>query len=75
MNNLFLLTDDAHSYGASYYDAYRDEVRYAGSFGDAGVFSFYPVKHITTAEGGIIILKDQELHNKLKSIWKKYQIN
>jgi dTDP-4-amino-4,6-dideoxygalactose transaminase len=31
---------------------------HAGLFGDAGCFSFYPVKHITTAEGGMIIARD-----------------
>ena len=34
---------------------------HVGLHGDAGVFSFYPVKHLTTAEGGIIILKDSDL--------------
>ena len=36
--------------------------------GDVGVFSFYPVKHFTTAEGGMIILKDNNLAKKLKLI-------
>jgi dTDP-4-amino-4,6-dideoxygalactose transaminase len=39
---------------------------HAGLHGDVGVFSFYPVKHITTAEGGVIILKDKALYDKLK---------
>ena len=42
-NNLFLLTDDAHSYGANYFVSRKDEIRYAGSFGDVGVFSFLPI--------------------------------
>ena len=67
-NNLFLLTDDAHSYGASYYDVYRDEVRYAGSFGNAGVFSFYPSKIITTAEGGMITTNDDELAERCRVV-------
>ena len=29
--------------------------RHVGLFGDAGCFSFYPVKHITTAEGGMFV--------------------
>ena len=40
--------------------------KHTGLFGDAGVFSFYPVKHITTGEGGMIILKDKKLYSKLK---------
>lgn len=59
-HNLFLLEDCALSPGASV-----DSV-HTGLHGDAGVFSFYPVKHITTAEGGMIILKDSELAAKLK---------
>jgi dTDP-4-amino-4,6-dideoxygalactose transaminase len=58
--SLFLLEDCALSPGALV-----DGV-HTGLHGDAGVFSFYPVKHITTAEGGMIILKDSELAAKLK---------
>jgi len=39
--------------------------QHAGSFGDVGVYSFYPVKHITTAEGGIIMAQDDELAHQL----------
>tara|TARA_R110000851_G_scaffold61718_2_gene142162 strand:+ start:797 stop:1948 length:1152 start_codon:yes stop_codon:yes gene_type:complete len=67
-NNLFLLTDDAHAYGASYYDTYGGEVRCAGSFGDAGVFSFYPSKIITTAEGGMITTNNNELAEKCRVV-------
>jgi len=59
-HGLFLLEDCALAPGA-----WVDGV-HAGLHGDAGVFSFYPVKHITTAEGGIIILKDAELAAKLR---------
>lgn len=31
---------------------------HAGLMGDAGAFSFYPVKHITTAEGGMVVSKN-----------------
>lgn len=34
---------------------------HAGLFGDCGCFSFYPVKHMTTAEGGMLITRDAEL--------------
>jgi dTDP-4-amino-4,6-dideoxygalactose transaminase len=39
---------------------------HAGLVGDCGVFSFYPVKHMTTAEGGMIILKDADLAAQLR---------
>jgi len=40
--------------------------RHSGLHGDVGVFSFYPVKHFTTAEGGMIITKDKQLADKLR---------
>ena len=39
---------------------------HVGTIGDVGVFSFYPVKHFTTGEGGIIITKNKNLAKKLK---------
>ena len=45
---LFLLEDAAHAHGAAFAG------RPAGSIGDAGAFSFYPTKVITSGEGGMI---------------------
>lgn len=59
-HDLFVLEDCALAPGASV-----DGV-HAGLHGDAGVFSFYPVKHLTTAEGGMIILRDGELAGRLR---------
>ena len=59
-HNLFVLEDCALSLGG------RVKNKHTGLLGDAGVFSFYPVKHITTAEGGMIILKNKKLAEKLK---------
>ncbi len=59
-HDLFVLEDCALAPGA------RVDGIHAGLLGDAGVFSFYPVKHITTAEGGMIILRDGELAQKLR---------
>lgn len=39
---------------------------HAGLLGHAGSFSFYPVKHMTTAEGGMVITDDAELAAKLR---------
>ena len=39
---------------------------HAGLHGDAGCFSFYPVKHLTTAEGGMLITKDAALASSIK---------
>lgn len=41
---------------------------HAGLHGDVGCFSFYPIKHITTAEGGMIVTRDDELAARLKRL-------
>ena len=57
---LFILEDCALGIGAKYNN------QHVGTIGDAGVFSFYPVKHFTTGEGGIIITNNKKLAKKLK---------
>ena len=62
---LYLLEDCALALGASV------EKKHVGLIGDVG-FSFYPVKHITTGEGGMIILNSKKILKiikKKKSIW------
>jgi perosamine synthetase len=39
-----------------------------GSFGDISTFSFYPNKHITTGEGGIIVTDNEQLAEKCRSL-------
>ncbi|SHD76649.1 UDP-4-amino-4,6-dideoxy-N-acetyl-beta-L-altrosamine transaminase [Schnuerera ultunensis] len=57
---LIVIEDAAHSFGAEYKD------KKIGSLVDMTTFSFHPVKHITTGEGGMITTNDDELYNKLK---------
>jgi perosamine synthetase len=38
---------------------------HAGLFGDAGTFSFYPVKHITTGDGGMLVTRHEDLAKKI----------
>ena len=38
-----------------------------GSFGDVSIFSFYPNKHVTTGEGGMLLVDDSELDERAKS--------
>lgn len=38
---------------------------HAGLFGDVGTFSFYPVKHITTGDGGMLITRHGDLAQKI----------
>tara|TARA_B100000963_G_scaffold83164_1_gene70875 strand:- start:19087 stop:20247 length:1161 start_codon:yes stop_codon:yes gene_type:complete len=42
--------------------------KHVGLFGDVGVFSFYPVKHMTSGEGGIIITNKKKIYDQLKYI-------
>ena len=53
--NLKLVEDCALAVGA------RWEGRHVGLFGDIGTFSFYPVKHLTTAEGGMFVSRHREV--------------
>lgn len=54
-NNLFLVEDAAHAQGSTI------DGKYAGALGDAGAFSFYPTKVMTTGEGGIITTDSDKL--------------
>jgi perosamine synthetase len=39
-----------------------------GSFGDISIFSFYPNKHVTTGEGGMIVMDSDELADKCQGL-------
>jgi len=65
---LYLFEDCALALGATI------KGKHVGTFGDAGFFSFYPVKHITTAEGGMIILNNIK-HSKLLRKKKAFGYN
>lgn len=58
----FVIEDAAHAPGAEL-DGKR-----AGSFGDAGCFSFYPTKIMTTGEGGMLVTGDRELAESVRSL-------
>ena len=60
-NNLFLIEDCAHAIGAKF------ENKHAGTFGDAGCFSFYPTKNITTIEGGMVICNSKNTAQGIQS--------
>ncbi|TAH39140.1 MAG: DegT/DnrJ/EryC1/StrS family aminotransferase [Bacteroidetes bacterium] len=52
---LFLIEDAAEMHGQTY------KGKACGSFGTISIFSFYPNKHITTGEGGMIVCDDDKL--------------
>jgi perosamine synthetase len=60
--NLFLIEDAAEMHGQTY------KGKKCGSFGDISIFSFYPNKHITTGEGGMIVTNNQELSLKCQKL-------
>lgn len=59
-NNLIIIEDASHALGATYKD------RKIGSISDMTIFSFHPVKHITTGEGGMITTNNKEYYERLK---------
>jgi len=60
--NLYLIEDSAEALGSLYKN------RKCGSFGEAGVFAFYPNKQITTGEGGIILTNNKKIYELCRSM-------
>ncbi|WP_298262446.1 DegT/DnrJ/EryC1/StrS aminotransferase family protein [uncultured Lutibacter sp.] len=60
--NLFLIEDAAEVHGQTY------KGKMCGSFGDIAIFSFYPNKHITSGEGGMLLTNDENLDKKAKKL-------
>ena len=74
-NKIRVIEDAAHSFPSP------TDLGYAGTIGDAGVFSFYVTKTITTAEGGMVCTRDSELarrmtvmrmHGMDRTTWDRY---
>ncbi|MEK7124271.1 MAG: UDP-4-amino-4,6-dideoxy-N-acetyl-beta-L-altrosamine transaminase [Patescibacteria group bacterium] len=59
-NKLFLIEDACHALGAEY------KGRKIGNFADITIITFHPVKHITTAEGGMALTNNKNFYEKLK---------
>lgn len=58
---LKVIEDAAHASGADYFG------KKIGSLSDMTIFSFHPVKHMTTCEGGMVTTDNEELYKKIKS--------
>lgn len=63
-NNLFVIEDAAHAIGSDYKDTKVGSCKYS----DMTVFSFHPVKTITTGEGGAVTTNNEELYKKLLAL-------
>lgn len=58
-HNLKIIEDCALAVGSTY------KGKHVGLFGDAGCFSFYPVKHLTTGDGGMFITRHKDLAERV----------
>jgi CDP-6-deoxy-D-xylo-4-hexulose-3-dehydrase len=59
--NLWVIEDDCDSLGATF------EEKKTGSFGDLATLSFYPAHHITTGEGGAVLINNPSLKKIVES--------
>ena len=71
-NKLKIIEDCAHAIGG------KLNKKHVGTFGDAGCFSFYPTKNLTTFEGGMVITNSKKISETIKTlrnhgITKSYQ--
>lgn len=76
--NLRVIEDAAHAMGTSYKN------KKIGSFGDIQVFSFHPIKNMTSGEGGCVVLNNENekkslslerFHGIDRSIWDRFSKN
>lgn len=59
-HGLRIIEDAAQALGSKF------DGRFAGTFGDAGVFSFHGTKTMTTGEGGMLVTDDDALHERVQ---------
>ena len=63
---LWIIEDACHAPGGYFVDSKGTRHNCGnGDFAELAVFSFHPVKHIATGEGGMITTKDEQLYKKL----------
>ena len=64
--NLWMIEDACHAPGAWFTDSKGNKQKSGnGQFADISIFSFHPVKHIATGEGGMATTNNPELYKKL----------
>lgn len=61
-HNLKIIEDAAEMHGQTY------KGKPCGSFGDISTFSFYPNKHVTTGEGGMLVCDEPDLAERCRSL-------
>ena len=65
---LWIIEDAAEQIGQVYRSRKPKETRVIGSFGDVATFSFYPNKHVTTGEGGMVLTSNDALAEKCRGL-------
>ncbi|NBX69985.1 MAG: UDP-4-amino-4,6-dideoxy-N-acetyl-beta-L-altrosamine transaminase [Proteobacteria bacterium] len=64
--NLWILEDGCHAIGGGFYDSNQRFVPVGSCvYSDITTFSFHPVKHIATGEGGMVTTNDSEVYRRL----------
>ena len=66
VHGAYVVSDSCHALGASYNHDGKTYRLGCGSHNDAAVFSFHPVKHVATGEGGAITTDDPKLAERLR---------
>jgi perosamine synthetase len=66
-HKLSIIEDGAEQIG-QVYRSRSGETRVIGSFGDISTFSFYPNKHITTGEGGMVLTNDETMAERCRDL-------
>jgi perosamine synthetase len=61
-NSLYLIEDCAQAFGA------ENNNKLAGSFGDFGILSFNSTKNLTSGDGGLLIINNDNFYDKAKAI-------
>ena len=64
---LKIIEDSAEQIGQDY-RSHVGTSRRVGSFGDIATFSFYPNKHVTTGEGGMVLTSDAALAERCRDL-------
>jgi UDP-4-amino-4,6-dideoxy-N-acetyl-beta-L-altrosamine transaminase len=68
-HEVWLIEDACHAPGAEFQDEAGQWHRSGnGQFADFATFSFHPVKHLTTGEGGMITTNSKELADKVRTL-------
>lgn len=66
---LWIIEDACHAPGAYFIDSQNKPILSgSGNYADLAIFSFHPVKHIATGEGGMITTNDEKLYKKLLTL-------